>query len=139
MQVEELHIQSSVEELEKVDNTIERIATEMGFDESARADLAICVTEAVNNAIMHGHKFRVDKKVDIRFEKNSNELKVVIRDHGDGYNVEDIPDPTLPENLMKLGGRGIHIIKTMMDNLIVERLSDGMKLTLVKQLQKVAR
>lgn len=134
IKTERHRIHSTTDQLELVDTLIERIAVEMGFDDEARADLGICVTEAVNNAIVHGHKERADKLVDLHFERFPHALRVIVRDYGEGYDPDALPDPTLPENVMKLSGRGIHVIRSLMDDLKIERLEDGMRLTMVKLL-----
>ncbi len=117
-----------------MDSMTERIAREMGFDESGCSDLGICVTEAVNNAIMHAHNERADLSIDVVFERSEGALQVIVRDHGSGFDEASLPDPTLPQNLMKTGGRGIHVIRALMDSVSIERLNDGMKLSMLKKL-----
>lgn len=135
---EKMEIFSSVDELERVDEVTERIAASMGFTEDARADLGICVTEAVNNAIGHAHKYDVSLKIEIEFRCYSESLHVLIRDHGGGFDVEALPDPTAPENLLKDHGRGVLLIRTLMDAVVVHRLADGMLIELVKNLSSAA-
>ena len=129
-----LRIPSSLDELPHVDAEVERIAREMGFEESACADLGICVTEAAGNAINHAHHQQPDLFVEIQFEQLPGSLRVVVRDHGAGFDIEKIPDPTLPENLLKPSGRGLHVIRSLMDSVEVKRLSDGMCVAMVKKL-----
>ncbi|HEY3295844.1 MAG TPA: ATP-binding protein [bacterium] len=133
-----LRIPSSLEELPHVDAEVERIALEMGFNDDARADLGICVTEAAGNAITHAHHERPDLFVEIRFEQFPDSLRVVVRDHGPGFDVEKVPDPTLPENLMKASGRGLHVIRMLMDGVEVKRLPDGMCIAMTKKLNSKA-
>jgi len=129
-----MRIPSSLDELPHVDAEVERIAREMGFGDDARADLGICVTEAAGNAITHAHHQRADLYVEIRFEQFPDALQVAVRDHGPGFDVEQIPDPTLPENLMKPNGRGLHVIRTLMDGVELKRLPDGMCIVMTKKL-----
>jgi serine/threonine-protein kinase RsbW len=136
MLVENLIIPSSFEQLAVVDTVTERIARELGFDTDACSDLGICVTEAVNNAIVHANKMRPELNVEILFETVDSGLRVTVRDFGSGFDVESIPDPTLPENLFKSGGRGVHVMKSLMDNMDFIRLADGMKLILTKKLAR---
>ena len=133
-----LRIPSSLEELPHVDAEVERIARDMGFGDEACADLGICVTEAAGNAITHAHHERPDMYVDIRFEQLPDALRVVVRDHGSGFDVEKIPDPTLPENLMKSSGRGLHVIRSLMDGVEVKRMTDGMSIVMIKKLDTSA-
>ncbi len=129
-----LSIPSSLDELERVDAVTGQIATEMGFDDNALADLGICVTEAVTNAIAHAHKYDESLSVDIEFLRYDDALKVRIRDHGPGFNVESLPDPTLPENLLKDHGRGVLLIRALMDDVGITRFDDGMMIEMVKKL-----
>lgn len=133
LSTEILQITSSTAELERVDTVTEQIAQDMGFSDSARTDLAICVTEAVNNAIVHGHKRREDLPVDIRFDLFANALQVTVRDYGAGFNAEHLPDPTSAENLLKENGRGIHLIRALMDEVEIRHLTVGMEIIMLKR------
>jgi serine/threonine-protein kinase RsbW len=131
--IETLRIPSTLDQLALVDSEVERIARDLGFSDGACSDLGICVTEAAINAIIHAHHERADLTVEIRFERVTDALQIVVRDYGAGYNPADIPDPTLPENLLKAGGRGVHLIRSLMDKLEIMRLADGMQLTMIKK------
>lgn len=133
LKVETLRIPSSTSELERVDTITEDIARNLGFGDDARADLGICVTEAVNNAIIHAHKGRVELPIDIRFETFSDRLRVSVRDYGNGFNETEIPDPTEPENLFKITGRGVHLIHALMDEVEIRALDDGMEVVMTKR------
>ncbi len=132
---ETLQISSSFAELERVDAVTERIAQDMGFSDSARTDLAICVTEAVNNAIVHAHKDQQELPVDIRFDIYEKFLRVSVRDYGQGFEAGHLPDPTRPENLLKVNGRGIHLIRALMDNVEIRHRSVGMEVIMTKRKQ----
>ena len=131
--VETLRIASSPSELQHVDSVTEDIARRMGFDENALADLGICVTEAVNNAIFHAHKGRSDLPVDIRFEEFRDTLRVYVRDYGNGFDAGHLQDPTRPENLMKATGRGVHLIRALMDEVEIRSLDIGMEVVMTKR------
>ena len=133
LQVETLRIPSSTDELMRVDILTEDIARSMGFDDSARADLGICVTEAVNNAIVHAHHRRADLTIEIRFERYPDYLRVSVRDYGDGFEVANLADPTEPENLLKVTGRGVHLIRALMDSLEFHSLDVGTEVVMIKR------
>ena len=133
LSIETLQIPSSTAELEQVDNMTEQIARDMGFSDDARADLGICVTEAVNNAIVHGHKEDASIPIDIRFERFSDQLRIIIRDYGSGFVEGDVPNPTEPENLLKVNGRGIHLIRALMDDVEIHPLDVGTEVIMVKR------
>jgi serine/threonine-protein kinase RsbW len=134
MAIETLVIPSSLDQLSEVDSAVEQIAREMGFGESACADLGICITEAVSNAIVHAHHEQADKVVEISFERLAGALRVVIRDYGPGFEIAQVSDPTLPENLLKVRGRGLHLIRALMDHVEIHRLADGMQIVMIKNL-----
>jgi serine/threonine-protein kinase RsbW len=133
LSIESLTIPSSSSELERVDVLTEQIAHDMGFSDDVRTDLAICVTEAVNNAIVHGHKGRPELSVDIKYEIFQDSLRVTVRDYGKGFNANELPDPTAPENLMKENGRGVHLIRALMDEVIITPLNVGTQVVIVKR------
>lgn len=138
LKVDVLRIPSSLAELPLVDAEVERVARDMGFGDDACADLGICVTEAAGNAITHAHHGRRDLFVEISFERYPDALRVIVRDHGPGFDVEKVPDPTLPENLLKPSGRGLHVIYTLMDGVEVKRLPDGASIAMTKKLNTSA-
>ena len=88
----------------------------VGFDESIRYDVALAVHEALSNAIVHGNDSVASKPVNVEFQVGSEQsLKVKVRDQGEGFRVEDIPDPTAPANLLRPNGRGVFYIRKLMD------------------------
>jgi serine/threonine-protein kinase RsbW len=131
---EVLRIPSSLDQLPEVDSVLEQIAREMGFGESACADLGISITEAACNAIVHAHHEQPEKTVEISFQRLPGALRITVRDHGAGFELRDVSDPTLPENLLKERGRGLHLIRALMDHVEVHRLPDGMLIVMVKNL-----
>ena len=135
-QLEELTIPSNPEELARVDEIAERVAIELKFPKDLRDDIAIAVTEAVNNAIMHGNHADPDKKVHIIFTREPQGLKVEILDEGEGFDPDKMPDPTSPENILLEQGRGLFIIRHLMDDTEFKKVTGGMKITMVKNLRK---
>ena len=130
---EKLTVRSSTDELPVVDEWTERIAREMGYSDSDVGDFAICVTEAVNNAILHAHHSDASKHVDIHFDRMPDGLQVRVCDEGEGFDYKELPDPTLPENIMKEGGRGIHVIRNLMDRLEIRPCKTGTELIMWKR------
>ena len=127
----EMTIRSSLEEIEAVEEMAERAADKMKFSEEERDSLAIAVTEAVNNAIIHGNKQDRRKRVNLRFDFEGEKLIVKIRDQGTGFNPDKISDPLAPENLLKESGRGVFILSTLMDE-VKFNFDKGTEITLVK-------
>lgn len=131
---EYLNIPSSVDQIEKVDVFVESCATRLGFSDDALADIGICVTELVMNAIVHAHNEQPDIPVEIQVQCLHNGMKVSVRDYGPGFETETIPDPTSPENILEDHGRGILIVRAMMDDVQCTRLADGMRIEIFKKL-----
>lgn len=127
-----LVLASEVENVEKIEELTERISQKMAFSEDERDSIAIAVTEAVNNAIIHGNKQDPTKRVYLHFTTEGNTLTVVVRDEGEGFNPDSLPDPLDPANLLKESGRGIFILKTLMDEVKFEFTDRGTQLTLIK-------
>lgn len=127
-----LVLSSEVENVEKVEELTERITKGMKFSEDERDSIAIAVTEAVNNAIIHGNKLDQSKRVHLSISVVNKTLTVIVKDEGTGFNPEKLPDPLDPENLLKESGRGIFILKSLMDDVIYDFSDKGTVLTLIK-------
>ncbi len=90
-------------------------AEELGFDEDSIFGIDMAVREAVANAVKHGNKLDEAKTVDISLRNLADGIEIKIRDRGAGFRVEDVPDPTNPENLLKENGRGILFMQNFVD------------------------
>ena len=88
-------------------------------------NILIAFTEAVNNAIYHGNKKNPEKKVIITLEKNTQHFIIYVKDEGVGFVESNIPDPTLPENLLKQSGRGVFLIRKLTDEMEIDSTSNG--------------
>lgn len=117
LEKKEITINSSVENLVYVEREIEAIFDEFNISFDLFGNVLIAVTEAVNNAIQYGNRNDVTKQVIIRFQAKNQRLSVVIADEGQGFDYESLPDPTAPENLEKMEGRGIFLMKSLSDGL----------------------
>jgi len=113
-----------------IENWIISQLTELNLDKNQINAVGMAVSEAVSNSIIHGNKSDPKKKVTIKITKNKNDIEISLKDEGEGFNPNNIPDPTLPENLMKESGRGIHIMRTVLDDVIYKFSSQGTELIL---------
>jgi serine/threonine-protein kinase RsbW len=115
-------IPSRLELLPVLDRLIQGIAEQMDFDEDEVNAIAISVIEAGTNAIQHGHGEDSSKIVDFRFELKRDNLEILVHDLGPGFDVNAVydADPTGPEDIMKSHGRGIYIMRAMMDEVDFE-------------------
>ncbi len=129
----ELVIPSVLERIKYVEDFTEKIAIGMNLSEEDRDSLAIAVTEIVNNAIIHGNRSNPAKKVTIVYLVTMDVLTIQIKDEGAGFDQASLADPRQPENLFKERGRGIFIVKSLMDDIVFEATDTGMQITLVKK------
>lgn len=91
-------------------------AEKLGFDEDERQQIGMAVRECTVNAVVHGNRYNKKKKVHLDIEASDNGLSVVIGDEGDGFDMNSLPDPTLPENLLRQSGRGLLLVRAFMDD-----------------------
>lgn len=111
----EMVLQSTLTEVRRVEEMIKKIAEEYSFSETFIYDLMLIVTEATNNAVIHGNKLDESKtaylKCEIDKKKGRDVLFIEVHDEGTGFNPEALPDPLAEENLMKPSGRGVFLMK----------------------------
>lgn len=131
--VVEKQYKSRLNAVVKAEKLSEKITRKLGFAENERMDIAIAVTEAVNNAIFHGNHQQPDKQVTLRFEYDESSLRIIVRDQGTGFDPEAVDDPLTPENLTKPNGRGLLILESLMDSVEVEPTPHGTEVTMVKR------
>lgn len=112
-----LVIDSNPNNILEVENYLSIIKSQVAAVEARYPDILISITEAVNNAIIHGNKADESKKVRINMQEQLQGLAVSISDEGAGFDPADVPDPTAPENIECCGGRGVLIMSTLADRL----------------------
>ena len=118
-------IPSSTDYLAEVDQYLEDKFVSAGVDDSTRTDIAISVSELVNNAIIHGNGSDVSKEVDIRFSITSSELRIIVCDQGKGFDPAQVKNPVDDDNLLREVGRGIFIVKSFVNEVNVTRAPSG--------------
>lgn len=112
-----LKIESKIISLRIVENTIEEITNEIGIAQENYGKILVSTLEAVNNAILHGNDSIADKIVDIVITFKNNDLKIKVSDEGPGFIPDKVPDPTVPENIESLNGRGIFLMSKLADEI----------------------
>ena len=133
--VVEVTLESSLKKVEAADEISRRVAATAGFDEDDRQKIEMAVHESLINAIYHGNKNDETKSVYLRFEIHGDRLEVHIRDQGVGFDPENVADPLATENLLKVSGRGIFLIRAFMDEFRVDSQPGvGTEVTMVKKL-----
>jgi serine/threonine-protein kinase RsbW len=114
---ESLKINSKADNLRLVERLVDDVCQIYNVNEDSYGNILIAVTEAVNNAINHGNKNNPDKMVQIGFESSNDQLIFHIKDEGQGFDYQNLPDPTDPDNLEKVHGRGVFLMKHLADKL----------------------
>ena len=113
-----LNIPSKIENLRIVEKAVDEISAEYNLSSELYGNVLIATIEAANNAILHGNKLDENKSVVIRFKIDDNYLTIVVKDQGNGFDFNNIPYPTAPENLEKINGRGVFLMERLSDKII---------------------
>ena len=108
-------IPSIKENVSVVESFIENVGEKIRIEEAIYGNVLVSVTEAVNNAIVHGNKEDKNKKVRLGLKQNKKSVRFIVEDEGMGFDHKTLPDPTNPKNLEKVKGRGIFLIKSLSD------------------------
>jgi serine/threonine-protein kinase RsbW len=116
------------ENLNIVESFVEQLRAELGLNDDIEANILVSLSEAVNNAIVHGNKMDPEKKVRLKMVKDEKLLTFSVEDEGSGFNPKEIMDPTAPENIDKPTGRGIFLIRSLADS--VEFFDEGKKIVM---------
>lgn len=124
-----LQLPSRINSITIVENFIDELSEKYGFSDEIYANVLTCLSEAVINGIVHGNCENPDKKVYINLEViKDKRLIFTVSDEGDGFDFNNLPDPTAPENLENLTGRGVYIIKKLADQCIFNSKGNELEL-----------
>lgn len=110
-----IEIPSLAENIRIIESFIDNAKEKYHLDDDIYGNIMIAVTEAVNNAIRHGNKDNSAKNVLISLSLEEGMIKFKVQDEGTGFDFHKLPDPTLPENISRPGGRGIFLMKHLSD------------------------
>ena len=106
--------------LKEISQNLINSLKDQGVAEDVIFDVHVGFEEALRNAMIHGNRNDPDKKVTIETEISDNTVIICIEDEGDGFDPGELPDPTVGENLLREGGRGVYLINHLMDEVIYE-------------------
>jgi serine/threonine-protein kinase RsbW len=118
--IDSVTIYSELKNINQVEKLIDKICDLKGINEEVYGNILIAVTEAVNNAVIHGNCFDKNLEVSISVVDYPDRMCFIIKDMGKGFDFTNLPDPTSPENIEKENGRGIFLIKNLSDDLEFE-------------------
>ncbi len=110
-----LEISSEKKNIKDVESLMADINSVFGLTEEEYNKMMIAVTEVVMNAIIHGNKENSNKKVKIYVEHDKKNMKIIVIDEGEGFDIQRLPDPTDSENILDLHGRGVFIARALVD------------------------
>jgi serine/threonine-protein kinase RsbW len=138
-----LQLSSSLELLELVGIVTDSACRLARLDDEARHWVTMAVRESVINAVVHGNENDARKLVFVEFASSQPpappELHIRVRDEGGGFDPAEVADPLTPENILKSGGRGVFLIRSFMDEVVLQRAPEGgMEIRMVKRLQDEA-
>jgi serine/threonine-protein kinase RsbW len=133
----ETDLESTLESVDAAEALVLRIADEAGFEEEALHRIGMAVREAMVNAIVHGNRYNLKKKVHLSAAFDGGRLIVTILDEGEGFDPSDLPDPLAEENLLRQSGRGLLLIRAFVDEFAMQKSAPPMgtevKLVIHKQ------
>jgi serine/threonine-protein kinase RsbW len=115
--LKKIKIESIVNNLRIVENAIDEATNEIGISQDNYGKILISTIEAVNNAILHGNDLDTEKVVVITINFNGKDLKIKVIDQGEGFRPGEVPDPTVPEKLETVNGRGVFIMSRLADKI----------------------
>jgi serine/threonine-protein kinase RsbW len=110
-----LKIESNIGNLMVIENAIDEVMSEIGIKQQDYGKILVSTLEAVNNAITHGNKSDKKKIVDVEISYKKEKLKIKVSDEGHGFLPENVPDPTTPQNIESVNGRGIFLMSRLAD------------------------
>jgi serine/threonine-protein kinase RsbW len=112
---ETLDITSTSDNIRLVERLVEDVCELFNVNDDNYGNILIALTEAVNNAIYHGNQGNPHKRIKIGFESGEKNIKFSVADEGNGFDHDNLPDPTDPLNIDKLNGRGVFLMKNLAD------------------------
>lgn len=125
---------SVVESIDAGEDFVLRFLQQAGIEESERYFVGLAVREVLANAIQHGNRYDPAKKAAVRLWTNASGLTIEVDDEGEGFRLEDVADPRASENRERRSGRGLAMVRGIMDKLHVEKLAPrGTRVRMVKQ------
>jgi serine/threonine-protein kinase RsbW len=122
---EVLVLKSEPKEIIKVEHFLEKINRKLNLDEIRFNKLLVATTEAVNNGIIHGNERNPLKKVTLTCMLRSSVLTITVKDQGAGINPKALPDPLSNENLLRENGRGVFLMKSLMEEIVFKKARGG--------------
>jgi serine/threonine-protein kinase RsbW len=107
---------SSLQSIDSIEMLLDELREQFALSEHVYSSIWVSLNEAITNAVIHGNKQNVNKKVHLSVElKWDNFICFTVRDEGDGFDYESLPDPTSPDRIDQPNGRGVFLMKKLAD------------------------
>lgn len=113
----QITLESKLENICEVEKLVDEVSDSIKMSSDIYGKVLIATIEAVNNSIVHGNKLDPEKRVFINLFVENSFLHIIIEDEGPGFDYKHVPDPTKPENIENISGRGVFLMKKLADNL----------------------
>jgi len=124
-----IKIESKVNNLRLVENEIDIATSQIGISQENYGKILVSALEAVNNAILHGNNSDPGKIVYIEIIYKNNDLRIKVTDEGSGFRPDEVPDPTIPENIEVLNGRGVYLMSRLADKIRYSKKGNTVTMT----------
>jgi serine/threonine-protein kinase RsbW len=110
-------LESNQDSFNTIEGDLRNLIKPFNLNQEKFGEILVSLTEAITNAVRHGNKFDASKHVAVEFVGDESRLYFRVSDEGSGFDYDSVPDPTSPENILTCGGRGVHIMKALADEL----------------------
>jgi serine/threonine-protein kinase RsbW len=124
-----LQITSKTDNLHLVEEFVDHLSADCNIESDVYGNLLIAALEAANNAITHGNKLNEEKQVEMVFTTEEDKILLTVKDEGPGFDYNSIPDPTSPENLENMSGRGVFLMRKLSDAIEFEDNGSFVRMT----------
>jgi serine/threonine-protein kinase RsbW len=132
-------LESSVQSADRAESMIVEFCGQGACGQREREEVGLAVRESVANAVLHGNRCDRSKKILMTAELTDNRVVISIQDEGEGFDPGSLPDPLVSDNLLNETGRGLFLVKTCVDDVILRRAETrGMEVTLIKYVSKTS-
>jgi serine/threonine-protein kinase RsbW len=126
-------LESTLESVDRAEMLVANAAARIGFPEDELHKLGMAVRESMVNAVVHGNRYNLKKKVHLSVDTSGDQLTVVITDEGDGFDFAALPDPLAEDNLLRQSGRGLLLMRAFVDEVSIRKAPPlGTEVRLVK-------
>ena len=137
MEIIQKTLDSTLQTADKAEELVLKEAGKLALDEDEQHQIGMAVRECTVNAVVHGNRYNKNKKVHLQIERSENDFVVTIGDEGAGFDINSLPDPLAPDNLLRQSGRGLMLARAFMDEFDLHpRPGGGTEVRLVKHLAK---